>query len=114
MLASTRRSDGSWSSASSEAHTRSSSAEAQSHHDPSAAGASARTAPPGADLRDVVRAAGLGAGADGRGLPPTERLAPHDRAGDVPVDVGVAHLDALQPVRDLGLLERVQTAGQAE
>ena len=72
-----------------------------------------RVLPP-ADLRDVVRSTGLGAGADGRRLPAAERLALHDRPGDVPVDVRVAHLDALQPVVDLGLVERVQTAREAE
>ena len=47
----------------------------------------------------VVRAAGLRGAAHRRALPAAERLALHDGAGDVPVDVGVADLDALEPVR---------------
>ena len=37
---------------------------------------------PAAEPEQVVRAAGLGAGPDGRALPAAERLALHDRAGD--------------------------------
>ena len=48
---------------------------------------------------DVARPAGLGAAADRRALPAAERLAAHDGAGRVAVDVGVADLDPLQPVR---------------
>lgn len=60
---------------------------------------------PGAELGDVVRSAGLGTRAQHRALPAAEGLALHDRAGDVPVDVGVADLDAVEPVRDLVVVE---------
>ena len=44
----------------------------------------------------VVGPAGLRPAPDGRALPPPERLALHDRAGDVAVDVGVSHLDPVE------------------
>ena len=37
----------------------------------------------------------------------------HDRTGDVPVDIDVANLDAIQPRVDLGRVEAVQAAGQS-
>ena len=63
---------------------------------------------------DVVRPAGLRRAADRRALPPAERLALDDRPGDVPVDVGVADLDVLQPVADLVVVERLDAAGEPE
>ena len=68
---------------------------------------------PTAELEQVVEAAGLGPGADGRALPAAERLPPDDGAGDVPVDVGVADLGPVQPVVDLGRVEGVDAAGEA-
>ena len=69
---------------------------------------------PGAELGDIVRAAGLGAGADRRSLPSTERLALDDRTGDRPVDVGVPDLDGVRPPSDLLGVERVDAAGETE
>ncbi len=66
------------------------------------------------ELRDVSRSARLRSPADRRALPTAEGLAPHDRPGDVPVDVGVANLDARQPLLDLGRVERVDPTGEAE
>ena len=54
-------------------------------------------ADPFAEADEVVRAAGLGAGADGGFLPAAEGLALDDRAGDAAVDVEVAGLDGVQP-----------------
>ena len=65
------------------------------------------------EAQDVVRSAGLRARADRRVLPAAERLAPHDRAGGVAVDVRVADLDAFEPVLDLVGVEAVQPAGRA-
>ena len=65
-----------------------------------------------AHLRHVVRATGLRARPDRRTLPAAERLAADDRARDVPVDVGVAHLHLRQPRGDLGGIQRVDAAGQ--
>src|SRR5690606_17841973 len=62
---------------------------------------------PLAETEQVVRATGLGAGADCRPLPAAERLALHDRAGDSAVDVEVAGLDAVEPGGDLVGIERV-------
>ena len=53
------------------------------------------------ETKNVVRTAGLGARPDRRMLPSAERLAPHDRAGDMAVHVDVADIDAVGPVRDL-------------
>ena len=50
---------------------------------------------PRAERLDVRGSAGLRAAPDRRVLPAAERLAPHDGTGDVPVDVGVADLDAV-------------------
>ena len=73
-----------------------------------------RCGPPERDEAvDVVGAAGLRPAADRGSLPSAERLATDDRPGRVPVDVGVAHLDPLQPALDLALVEAVQAAGQA-
>ena len=72
-------------------------------------GRSPRTVEP-AKQRYVTGPARLGAGTDGRPLPATERLALHDRPGDVPVDVGVAHLDPIQPPVDLVRIEALDAA----
>ena len=61
------------------------------------AGGGAGLADPFAEADEVVRAAGLGAGADGGFLPAAEGLALDDRAGDAAVDVEVAGLDGVQP-----------------
>ncbi len=68
---------------------------------------------PGAELGDVVRTAGLGPGPHRRTLPPAERLPADDRSGDLAVDIGVADLDAFEPVLDLVVLEGVDAAGEA-
>ena len=69
--------------------------------------------PPGAELEQVVVAAGLGAGSDRGALPAAEGLAPDDGAGDRSVDVGVANLDPFEPVVDLRRVECVDAAGEA-
>ena len=61
---------------------------------------------------EIVRAAGLRAGADGRALPPAERLALHDRTGDAAVHVEVACLDGVEPVCELARIERVEPCRQ--
>ena len=75
------------------------------------AGASARRVER-REAEDVVGSAGLRAPPDRRPLPAAERLAAHDGAGGVPVDVGVADLDPVEPVLDLGVVEGVDAAGE--
>ena len=67
-----------------------------------------------AELRDIVRAAGLGAGAEHRVLPAAEALPLHDRPGDVAIDVGIADCHLIGPLCDLIGVQAVQTTGQAE
>ena len=69
---------------------------------------------PYALLGDVVRAAGLRPGADGRTLPPTEGLALHDCTGDAALHVGIAHLDPLAPIGGLVAVDGVDATGQSE
>ena len=61
-------------------------------------------------LQDVVRASGLGPRPDDGALPATERLAAHDGAGGDAVDVGIAHLGPLRPVRTVARVERPDAA----
>lgn len=67
---------------------------------------------PGAHLRDVVRAACLGAWAHDGLLPAAEGLTLDNCAGNPAVDVGVANLDVVDPVLDLIVVEGVDAAGQ--
>src|SRR5699024_12815491 len=69
---------------------------------------------PHALLGDVIRAARLRAGTDGRTLPPTEGLAANDRAGDAALHVGIAHLDPLAPIGGLVAADGVDANGQSE
>jgi hypothetical protein len=70
-------------------------------------------ADPVAEAHQVVRAASLGAGADGGFLPAAERLALDDCTGDAAVDVEVAGLDGVQPESELVGVEGVQARGEA-
>ena len=65
------------------------------------------------ELRDVVRAAGLHAGAEARLAHAAERLAQHDCARGDAVDVEVAGADVALPVVPLALVETLETAGEA-
>src|SRR5699024_6349378 len=65
-------------------------------------------------LGDVIRAARLRAGTDGRTLPPTEGLAANDRAGDAALHVGIAHPDPLAPIGGLVAVDGVEATGQSE
>jgi hypothetical protein len=49
-----------------------------------------------------------------RVLPAAEGLAAHDRPGDRAVDVEIARLDAVNPARDLAVVERLDPARQPE
>ena len=62
----------------------------------------------------MVGSARLRAGAHLRALPPTKRLAAHNRTGDTAVNVHVAGLHVVKPVRDFVAIERVDAGGQAE
>ena len=64
-------------------------------------------------LCHVVRAASLGARSHDGLLPPAEGLALNNRTGDAAVDVGIAHLNVVDPVLNLGVVKRVNAAGQA-
>ena len=64
-------------------------------------------------LRHVVRAAGLSTRAHDGLLPTAEGLALHNRAGNAAVDVGIAHLNVVDPVLNLGVIKRVDAASQA-
>src|SRR6478735_1590884 len=77
------------------------------------AGGGAGLADPFAEADKVVRAAGLGAGADGGFLPAAEGLALDNRAGDAAVDVEVAGLDGVQPDPQFLAVQRVQARGEA-
>src|SRR5947207_3146130 len=68
------------------------------------AGHGHRRLPPVSKLEHVVRASGLGAWTDRRRFPAAERLAPHDRAGDVAIDVEAAGLDPPEPAIDLAIV----------
>src|SRR5699024_9479848 len=46
-------------------------------------------------------------------LPAAERLALHDCAGDTAVDISVADFDIVDPVAQLGIVQRMNAAGQA-
>ncbi len=74
-------------------------------------------APPDArhepEADQVVRAAGLRAGADRGALPAAEGLPLHDRAGDAAVDVEVAGLDAIEPRGEVVGVLRVEPSGES-
>jgi len=69
---------------------------------------------PGAQLLHVVRTAGLRSRSDRGPLPPAEGLPLHDRPGDRPIHIGVAHLHPLHPALDLTRIKGVDPTGQAE
>src|SRR5437870_4930590 len=64
--------------------------------------------------RAVIRSTGLGAWPHRRRLPPAEGLTADDRPGDGTVHVEVAGLDAVDPARDLAVVERLDPAGEPE
>ncbi|BDZ45441.1 hypothetical protein GCM10025866_13500 [Naasia aerilata] len=67
-----------------------------------------------AEREQLVGTAGLGAPADGRALPPAERLALDDRTRDAAVDVEVAGLDGVEPLPHLVGVQGVQTRSETE
>src|SRR5699024_6924312 len=68
---------------------------------------------PGTKLCHVVRSAGLRGWTHHGLLPAAERLALHDGDGDTAGDIGVADLDIFDPVTQLGIVQRMNAAGQA-
>src|SRR4051812_19958877 len=68
---------------------------------------------PMAELRDVIRATGLGTRTDDGAFPPPEGLTSDDGAGDRAVDVRVADLDAVEPPIHVQRIESVNATGEA-
>src|SRR5690606_7721024 len=66
------------------------------------------------ELGGVIGAARLRSRSEAGSLPAAEWLPAHDGSGDRAVDVGVAHLDPVPPLVDLGGIERMDSTGQAE
>src|SRR3954467_8763929 len=65
------------------------------------------------ELRDVVRAPGLGTRTKDGAFPSTEGLTSDDGAGDRTVDVRVADLDSVEPPIHVDRIESVNSTGEA-